>query len=418
MKILALARKNLGRHRGRTILSLIAVALGVAIIIFTKGYTEGMINDLLNNHIRLMAGHVRIIHPEYQKKERLLSLTLPVEGYTDGGLDEMLAQLEEMPETRVVAPRIKFGALVPKDEKTEGVLGVAVRPQAEEELARISQYVGEGRWLQKGREVVVGSKFLQEMGLEVGDEITVVANSAYGSLRARSYRVVGAFASGLKYLDENTIYMTLPEGQDLLEMPGQATEILLGLKDGDAGPIVFAEKYSRWQKEKYGQEVYTAVPWQKSSPLIETALIEKAVYHEIYLLIAVLSAFVVFNTMMMIVNERRREIGMLKALGMTRRQIIGLFLGEGLYISVIGGLMGVAIGGAATWYLSQNPLDFSAIMKTLDKNLLFYPKIYFSSNVADLFYAFFVGVVVTLIASFLPARRGSKLPPSEALRSL
>lgn len=419
MLTLALAMKNLGRNRARTALSLLAVALGVAIIVIARSYTEGLIDGLINNQIRVMSGHIRIMDPEYAQKERLLSLTMPVEGYEDAGLDQMLQELGGLEDVKVVSPRIRFGALVAKDQKTEGILGIGLDPQADDELANLSQYVEKGRWLEGGREVVVGTRLLNKMGLEVGDELTVVANTAFSSLKASSYKIVGEIESGLRYLDEGTLLMELGQAQSLLEMPGQVTEILLGLGDGGGGrAISVANTLEAWQEKTHGESRYTIVPWQKSSPLIESILMEQVIFNEIYVLIALLSAFVVFNTMMMVVNERRREIGMLKALGMTRREIIKVLMGEGLFISTVGGLIGMILGGLVTYYFSKNPIDIGAMMEGIDKSFLVLPKFTIPFDPVNLIYAFFIGVVVTMAAVYLPARRGAKMAPTEALRSL
>lgn len=229
MRLIRLAIRNLGRSRFRTILSIVAVALGVLVVILTKSLIDGMLDSIITSTVRLTAGHIRIIDPEYRKKEQLLSLNYPVGGLQEHeGVSDLVRQLELLSSVRVAAPRIRFVAMASHGEMLEGVMGVAVDPEREELVARLSRFMGEGRLPQPGsREVVLGGELLLDLGMLVGDKVDLVFTTAYGAMRAATFGVVGEFASGLAYLDKATAYIPLDTAQDLLAMGDTATEVVV-----------------------------------------------------------------------------------------------------------------------------------------------------------------------------------------------
>ena len=107
-----LAFKNLFRSKSRTIVSVVAIAFAVMIVVFARGLIEGMIESVSADHIHYNSGHIKIIDGEYQKRERLLTLKYPVDGFAGQGLKEMAAALESLADVEMVIPRLKFGAMV------------------------------------------------------------------------------------------------------------------------------------------------------------------------------------------------------------------------------------------------------------------------------------------------------------------
>jgi ABC-type lipoprotein release transport system permease subunit len=144
----------------------------------------------------------------------------------------------------------------------------------------------------------------------------------------------------------------------------------------------------------------------------------RAIFMIIYAFIALLASFVVFNTLMMVVAERTREIGMLTALGFTAASIKKLFLLEGSILAVIGSISGVILGGLANYAFSIHGIDFSEQMKVINQDFVMSPVIYTKFSFGDLAVGFMIGVIVTIIAAYIPARRAALLKPTEALRTV
>ena len=129
--LMKIAFKNLFRSKMRTTVSIIAIAFGVMIVVFARGIVVGMIDSVFADHIQYNSGHIKIIDQEYLKKERLLSLQYPVDGFNGDNLDEMIMMLGNLKNVEMVLPRLKFAALVSTEEELVTMSGWGINPQKE-----------------------------------------------------------------------------------------------------------------------------------------------------------------------------------------------------------------------------------------------------------------------------------------------
>lgn len=416
MSLIAIAFRNLGRKRSRTALSVLAVAVGVFAVILAKAYIDGILSGVVDNTIRLSSGHVRVIDKEYRVKERLLSLNYPVDGFKGEGYQPMAEAFAKARNVDLVAPRLRFAAMVSKGDELQGVMAMGVDPAAEEKLIRLSRYIDDGRFVSLGkREAVMGARLLAELGLAVGDKFTMVFNTAFGGLKGYTFTVVGAIESGLAYLDDGLVFVPLDVAQDILDMGPAVTELLVMAKSEGQVPGVLRE-INGIIEEKGASERYVAVPWYQQSGFLESLTMMRTAYMIVYLFILFLANFVVINTMVMIVNERRREIGMLSALGLKPAQIHTLFMLEGGITGVLGSTIGTVLGGMAAKVLSVvgTPIPGTS---SLDPRFLIAPRVYAEFSFEVVGFAFFAGILVTLIAVWGPSRLAARMEPTQALRA-
>ena len=230
--LMKIAFKNLFRSKMRTTVSIIAIAFGVMIVVFARGIVVGMIDSVFADHIQYNSGHIKIIDQEYLKKERLLSLQYPVDGFNGDNLDEMIMMLGNLKNVEMVLPRLKFAALVSTEEELVTMSGWGINPQKELIYTNIGDYLKEGRMVQTGRpEIVMGTALLEKLAARVGDRVTILFNTAFGSLKGVTFEIVGRLETGLKLLNEAVFYLPLDQAQKFLEMDGQVTELLLFLPE-------------------------------------------------------------------------------------------------------------------------------------------------------------------------------------------
>ncbi|MDI3281153.1 MAG: ABC transporter permease [Bacillota bacterium] len=417
--LLRIAWRNLLRSRARTLLSLGAVLIGAAVVVLFKGFTDGMINTTLQNYIELSSGHVRVIKEEYRKKERLLTLSHPVDGFQGEGYSSMARAFAQLPGVERAFGRLRFGALLAKGEETHGAIGIGVEPAAEEAEVRLSRFIDQGRFVREGqKELVLGRVLLEKLGLRVGDKVTLVCNDSFGSLRAATYTVVGRLNSGLRLLDEGVAYLPLDVAQNLLRLEGGVTEIVVyGEDERDAERIQKA--IQAMLHEKAPDRGYLAVPWHEHNAFISYLVSNaRAIYFLIYAFVVLLASFVIFNTFLMIVNERKREIGLLGAMGFTQKEILYLFLAEAAIIGLAGSLAGATAGGLITWWLSSIGLDMSVYATGMSREVLFSPVMYPEISAGSVLLAFFLSWGASVLAGAIPARQAARLDPTQALRSL
>ena len=438
--LVKMAWRNLGRHRGRTALSLLAIVMGVFVVVIAKGVLDGMVGSWLTYSINLESGHVRIIRPEYRLKERLLSLSYPV-GDDETPADEIIDKIRGLPGVRVATGRIRFGMMLTAQETQEAVVGIGVDFAQEERAIRLSQFVrgrsavgdtthDAGRLPEPGAcEVLLGRDLMAKLGIEAGDRVNALFSTSFGSLRVATFRVSGKIASGLRMLDESTAYMPLDVAMGLLDMDGSVTEIVVFGKSAGLASKLQAQigaaladmagaPRGRGISPGAGASLHelAVVPWNEHNELIGFVSKAEAIYTVIYIFLVVLASFVVFNTQLMVVSERTREIGMLSALGLSPESIRRLFTIEGAILAIAGSAGGALLGGAFNLWFGRVGIDLTGITQAMSSEILLTPRLYPMADYRVLVYSFALGVAVTMTAVYIPARAAGALKPTEALR--
>lgn len=415
MNLLRIALRNLGRSPARTALSILAVAASVTVVLSMKGLIDGILDTMEESTVRFLSGHVRVIDREYEARERLLSLQYPVDGFAGEGYTALVDSVAALDGVTVVAPRIRFGGMISRDDELQGVMVVAGEPELERSLLRVERHLAEGRFVQAGaREAVLGRRLLNRLGLSVGDRFTMVFSTSFGALRGYTFTVVGAFESSLSYLNDGTVFIPLDVAQAALDMDGAVTEVLVfAASPGDTPSI--HEAVTDLLAGRGADQRYRAVPWFEHSEFMQFLHVGRRIYDVIYIGLLFLASVVVINTFVMIVNERRQEIGMLGALGLRPAQIRTLFLLEGGLCGLFGSLAGAVFGALLVAGLSRTGIAMPGI-ELLDAELMYPAVLYPVFDAEVVLYAFIGGIVVTLIAVFFPASHAARLRPTEALR--
>jgi len=417
MKFIAkLAYKNLFRHKLRTFVSIIAIAFAVMIVVFARGYIVGMIDSVFADHIQYNSGHIKIIDQEYQQQERLLPLNYPVDGFNDQGLDKMIASLKEIDKIDMVIPRLKYGAMISTGDELVTMNGWGVDPAKEVQFTGIENNLVEGRMVETGQlEVVMGTTLLEKIDRQVGEKVTVLSNTAFNSLKGVTFKIVGSLETGIKMLDEIVFYLPLDQAQRILYMEEQVTELLLVAEDRKLVDQVLPEVRELLARNS-DVDKYLALGYKETSDLLPFMELAKLIYNQVYIFLVLLASIVVINTMIMIVKERTKEIGMMSALGLESKRILQLFVIEGAIMGVIGSFLGAVSGSIINGYLSVTGIDFSSALSGFSSDIIMNSIIYPASSTGNTIFAFVLGVIIVTIACIIPARRAVKLEPTEAMR--
>ncbi|MBA7540373.1 hypothetical protein ES705_32670 [subsurface metagenome] len=201
-------------------------------------------------------------------------------------------------------------------------------------------------------------------------------------------------------------------------MPGEVTELLIITPDHHEAASVLPGLNELFSREDESGK-YILQLWNKDYDLIELFEIAGQIYSSIYVFIIILACFVLVNTLIMIVNERTREIGMMSALGLKSREILYLFTIEGAIIGILGSAIGTVLGGILTRVFSVVGIDYSAAMEGMSStDIMMSPIFYPVFSLENLVFCFTLGVIVVTIACIIPARKAAKLEPTEALRQI
>ena len=413
MKIYKIALRNIARNKRRSLLSGSAIAIAGFAIVFLFGFLAGMVDDMEQNLWTYMSGAVRVRHTDFDKYERLNPLHLAIPDY-----ESLLEIIEADPAVTHTSPRINFPGRVPiggisSDEKIN-VMGLGVDFVREASYQDYGRTLVEGRLPEAGtREAVIGRALAEKLGIGTGGKFTVLSRSGSRGSNAYTFTVVGMISLPMPGLEKVMFQVPLDTAQRFLWLPGQVQEILIKVNEKVDSPKTVAGRLSETLSSVVPLNVWDYKEVNGMAAMIDIAV---KIYDVIGIIFFLLASTVIINTTIMVIFERMKEIGTLGAMGMTGKQLVKLFFLESLFISIVGALVGIAIGIALTGYLGVVGFDAMAkAMEGMDSmgiSSVIYPVLNFKSTVMVFVYS----LIVTGLATWWPSRRAAKITPVEALR--
>ena len=404
--LLTIAWRNLWRQKRRSLVTSLALALGVALSMASICFQDGFYNVMNRVMVQQRLGHVQIHHEDYPGR-RAMHDTL-------NGATERLQALQALEGVGQVTGRLRGQVLIGGARKSEGGEVLGIIPTLEEAFTGVSGMVSEGRFLgvEAAREIVLGGGLADTIDVEVGDEIVLLTQSADGSMGNDLYTLVGLVTTGSMAIDRYGGYLHLEDLQDLLVLEDSLHEITLTTASGDGAD---AGVLATLLKERVDGDSLVRT-WQEVDPQVAEMMKMQSIAAGIILFFVLGAAgFVVLNTMMMAVFERTRELGVLMALGMRPRRIVGLVLTEAVVLSFLSLAIGLTLGGLLDWYLvtkgirmMEGNLDFMGVrMPGTIKGAVEWSAVVMTIG---------AGVLFSVMAAVWPSWRASRLRPVEAMR--
>jgi putative ABC transport system permease protein len=314
-----------------------------------------------------------------------------------------------------VSPRVQFGTGIYRDGNTYPAVGLGVDFEREREFQDFEDTLIEGSLPENGKnEVVLGVGLAKEIGLDVGDNVTLLTKTMRGGTNALTLEITGLLSFPVGSLNSTFFIAPLDRMQYFLRMNDGVTDLLIKVENRMPAEDAAAEIRSALTAA--GRDELEVRAWNEISETYSVMKIADTSYMIIAFLFFLLGSTVIINTTMMVVYERTKEIGTIAAMGMTGPEIVKLFFLEALFISILGSLLGVAAGIGITVPVSKIGLSFGNAMEGIDWEIspVFYPVLNLRSTV----FVFIYSTVIASAASFIPSRRAAKIKPVEALRAI
>ena len=403
---LKLAFRNVLRHRHRSFISVLAISVGVISIVLAGGFLEDTLKLLRESYIRGFIGHIRVYKPGFRTE----GLLHPFD-YMISGPAALVNTLRRLPHVRYVASRLSTGGLISNGEATLPVTIDSVDPNLET-LKLNADKIEEGQRLTSGAEydVLLGRGIRAAVGAHVADPLILVSTTRRGSMNALDLTVRGVFSTASKEYDDHVVQVPLATVQKLLHTEDVQALVLYLDKTEDTDRVV-TEIRALFKREGLDYEV---MPWYD---LEEADFVHKVTgfYHRIYfvlkLIIMIVVALSIANTMNMSVLERVGEIGTLMALGTKPRGVTQLFLAEGLFLGLFGGACGVLLGATLAMIISRIGIPMPPTPGTTQSWLA-----HIAVVPSVLATAWALALGTALLSAVLPARKAANLEIAEALR--
>lgn len=417
--------RNLARNRWRSGLTLGGIAISVAFMVWILGFMEGWLAEMVRGATAVETGQVQVHTAAFAESPRAYrSFTL-----TPGMLDSVRA----VDEVEAVSPRIRLFGLIGHEEKSQVAHIVGVDPALEAATTPITDGIEAGRWLAPEappypapREAVLGSGVARQLRVDVGDELVIFFEAADGSLGNDLLRVVGVVRTGNTGVDRSAVYMHLEDTRFLAALEGEVHE--LALRTGD-----FTRAQETRNRVAAALGAHTDIPggeepsndelvvraWQQLMPSVDQMLaISRQSYFVTYLLIYLVAAVGILNTQRMSALERKREFGVLMAIGMRPRKMFRMIVTESLVLGTVGGIFGTALGTLVTWYHAVRGLDLAVFTDQGGFSWMgvsFTGRIYAVLTPEVVFQPVLVMVVVAFLVGLWPALKSARIDPAPTI---
>lgn len=411
--LLLIARRHLLHNTFRTAVSVLGVAIGVTFMIMLSALMTGFEKKFVTETIE-GSPHVIIYDERRQATDEFATWLsdqeggiATVEGSRPRSQPRRIAQplelvegLRKWPEIQAAAPNVIGTAILNYGSRERGVNLQGIEPESQEAVVEIDKYIEDGRiydLYSSGGAVLIGAGIAEILGVRKGDTVNVKLRDG----DSRALRCVGIFRTGVTTIDYSRAYTLLSVAQQLLGLGRDVNQIVLRLRDYEA-----ARETAAQIEAMIG---YRTESWQEANEnFLSIFVIQQVITYLVTGGIMIVAAFGILNVLVMLVMEKLPEIAMLKSMGYTRRDITMTFFMEGLAIGVVGVLTGCVFGYYLTEFVGSLPIPQRGLIQSENLTMNNAPQLYIIAGGAAL--------VVTMLASVLPALRAGKLDPVETLR--
>lgn len=392
------------------IVAVLSVTFGISMYVFMNSFMAGVNNQQTEitftsmSHIKIyneLPTEVTPILREPTDDQTILMVNNArniryTEGIKDAdAIKERVLQLEDI--TGVTAQVNQNVFIRNGVSKISAVLS-GIETLSDNQLFKTSEYLTEGDLYDLDKRsdgIILGSSLARNIGVNMGDNVSV--STADGI--SKSFKVIGLIETGAIGVDKTKALVSIQTARQLFSKNrSYATEIMVNVNDYNKAQEIATEitKFTDYKVE----------PWQEGNSQLDSAnVLRDIIAIAVSLTILIVAGFGIYNIMNMTVNEKIKEISILKAMGFNGKDVIEIFITQSVVIGLLGGFTGLLLGNIIVRIVDKIPFEI-ATLTTL-------PVEY---ETADYVLAFFFGIIITTLAGYLPARKASKIDPVEVLR--
>lgn len=382
------ALRNLWRNKGRTILTSGAIAFAIMLVQVGMSFQVGSYGPMIDMATRLGSGHIQVQNDAYFDDRRI--------EYTVSGASQLLQTLRGRPGVLAATSRAEAFALVSNEERSYGALVIAVNPQEDQTVFDFASHIEEGTYLEGPMDAVLGSLLAKNLGLEVGDTVVVLGTDSTGGVAAMALDVGGIFSTGNSEVDRSMVQVPLENFQEAFGMADEVHRIILQTQDPMESEPIVAEI------SKETEPPLATYDWRTLMPEIAQAIeMDKAGNWVVYAVLICIVVLSISNTFVVIVFERMRELGTLRAVGMRLSEVVRMLLVEAMGLWVIGTLCGLLLTVAIVGPMSVYGIHIEA-MEDLSREMHVPDTLYPGFSTAMFIVPPIAVGVGTLIAAVIP----------------
>lgn len=404
-----LAWRSIWRNRRRTLITVCSIGLGLAFNIFFISLGEGVYHQLVEQIVRMQAGHITLENPEYREA--------PAIDLFINDIEKVRGKLEAWPQVEKTKKLILGQGIAKSGAGNVAAALMGVEPSIEAATSPLVRNLVDGEYLADDDEalVVIGDEMARRLNLDVGKKLVITSNDVNGDLVEELCRVKGVFETGSEELDTYFVQMPIGFAAKLFNIPDDsATQLGVILKNADSQNGVLTKI-----RAQVADRTVSALPWQSILPEVASYIKMDRTSNFVFQAILIfLVLFTIFNTILMSVMERQKEFAVLLSIGTRTGSLKRQVFMETVFLALIGCSIGVIIGGIASGLVQYYGIDLGAFLDEGVSISGFAITTKLHSRVTVQLLGTTAGLVflATLLLSLIPMKRSARIDIVEQLR--
>ncbi len=405
MKNIIIAWRNLWRKPWRTIITSGSIFFGVLLSSLMTSMQYGSYEAMISNVVQFYSGYMQIFTEEYHENKTINNTFV-----LSDSLESIIKNEKGITH---YTPRLEYFSLASSEEITKGSVIIGIDPDGENKVTELKKWVKKGSFLNNNSTgVMVAVDLANYLKVDIGDTVVLYGQGYHGVMAAGVYPVSGILEFPSPELNKQFIYMTLKSGQELFSAPNRLSSVVLMVKDNYHMPPVLDNL-----KEEI-KSPFMVMSWAELQPaLVQMIDGDKAGGLFMKSLLYIIITFGILGTILMMVSERKRELGVMIAIGMQRTRLSMILFFETIFIGLIGAVSGIMVSIPLTYHFFRNPIPLTGDAARTMVDMGIEPFMYFSMQ-PDVFYTQAIIVfIITMVISIYPIIKSFSLKLTTALRA-
>lgn len=411
-----MAFRNIFRHKRRTIISILTIAVGIGFYIMTDSILNGIDRLIIEAVVNFSDSSIVIYSQEYDKNRRGYPLDKGITNYVE--VENIVSSIRGV---ESITFRTSFLGEVIFGEKSKYIVGTVIDTTRDESVFEIKKHIS-GSYPADIGEVLLGKDLARKLNVSLGDYVTISVRTVGGMYNALDFKIVGLVESPSSVLNENGVIISYESANELLKLNNTKTSAHVRVQwnrgESTDGYLKRVEEVANEIRSRLKDNaIYTISDLYKDFLLFVEQ--RRIISYIITLLVLLIAGVGITNNVLMSVYERIKEIGVLMSMGLSPQAVRRLFILEGMFIGVLGGIAGMILGTLLDMLVIYVGIDLKSLFGNIGGSEIGFPVwgvIYGEWNLQAFAIGFAFAVFTSIIFSYIPARYASKLKVTECLK--
>jgi ABC-type lipoprotein release transport system permease subunit len=402
---LKIAWRNIWRNRRRTFITVASIFFGVLLSTFMTSMQEGTYSKMIDNVVSFYSGYIQIHQNDYWDNKTI--------EYTFQPNDSLIEVLSENQHLTSYVPRLESFTLMSYGNSTKGAALIGIDPTKEDQMTNLSHWIEKGQYLKQGDDgILLPLNLAKNLGVDVNDTVVLISQGYHGASAAALFPVKGILKFPSPAMNNLGGYIDIKAAQEFFSVPEKLTSLVLMIDD-----------YSKVDQIKHQLQTelkdrYEIMTWDEMDPVTKNMI--EADRSGAYLTKGILYALVgfgIFGTVIMMIAERRKEMGIMIAIGMQKSRLSKILFYETTLIGLVGVIFGFAISLPFIIYLVYHPIPLTGEAAKAYEQFGLEAVMYFSAKWFIFARQVLIIFILTMVVYLYPLFKTYRLKLTKALHS-